>query len=434
MPPKKSSPSVVTPVVKPPEASRELAAPEAPDNPNREKIFDFISAVAAKRFDQNVVAANTSTQPFVSSGSLIVDHLIGGSIAADGVGRACPGFPRRRVSEIFGAESSGKTTLAISAIAACQRRGGLAMFLDFENALHHGYAMNMGMRFGNKQLIYYNPENMEQGLEMIYLGIRSGVDLIVVDSVAAMVPKAVMEAPADKMTIGIQARLLSQQLPRMIVWLNKNPPGFDNFKGTSLIFINQTRSVIGKTGYGGPSVNTSGGMSLKFYATIRMSLARIRSDMLVKKDIYTGKPTKIPYGNVTKVKIVKNKLDVTQGQSADVFIRYGRGIDDYLAAIELGQTCKVVSKKGSSYSFNGSSFRGRESFRKHLVDNQVHFEALRKAVLAYLAVDRSNDGGFEEDDDTYIEGIEIKDEDSDFNEKGIEEACVEHEISEEEAG
>lgn len=430
--PKKPIKSVITPVVEPPKASIELEPPAPAINPRRDKIFDAVSEIVAKRFSQKVVSANLATQPFVSTGSMVVDHLIGGSVAADGNGRSCPGFPRRRITEVFGAESSGKTTLAISAIADCQKRGGLAMFLDFENALHHGYAQNIGMRFDNKQLLYYNPENMEQGLEMIYLGIRMGVDLIVVDSVAAMVPKTVMEAPADKITIGVQARLLSQQLPKMVVWLNKIPAGFESFDGTSLVFLNQTRSVIGKISYAS-SVNTTGGMSLKFYATIRLSLARTRSDVIVKKDVFTGKPAKIPYGNLTKIKIVKNKLDVTQGQSADIFIRYGRGIDDYLAAIELGLTCKAVAKKGSTYVLGGENFRGRESLRRFLAGNPDKFNALRKSVLSYLSVDRSNDLGREEDDDSYIEETAIHDEDSDIDESGLEDACREYEMNEKEA-
>src|SRR5690606_18559541 len=166
---------------------------------------------------QEPLGARRGPMDIVSSGSLALDDLIGGNLSPDGTGPICAGYPRRYITEIYGAEASGKTTLALEAIARVQKEGGIAMFLDFEHALHHGYAQKLGVSFDKEKLLLYTPSSMEQGLDMLKLGAKVGVDLIVVDSVAAMVPLA--EAAknfSDAAQVGIRARKLADALPKIV--------------------------------------------------------------------------------------------------------------------------------------------------------------------------------------------------------------------------
>ena len=181
-------------------------------------------AMILKSTNQKPVQASNSTMANVSTGSVIVDYLIGGSPAMDGKGPVCPGFPRRKITEVYGAESSGKTTLCLQSIADIQRRGGTAMFLDFEHALHAGYAQQLGVSFDPNKLGFYQPDTMEEGFKMMLIGIMSGVDLIVVDSVAAMVPAAELDKdPGEIAKVGGVAKPMSENLPKFALWLSKYP-------------------------------------------------------------------------------------------------------------------------------------------------------------------------------------------------------------------
>jgi recombination protein RecA len=360
---------------------------------DRAGVLQLTSQLIDKVTGQKTVKPDYSTNPYVSTGSTIVDHLIGGQLAADGKGPICPGFPRRRITEVYGPESSGKTTFALASIVSLQRIGGVAMYLDFEHALHFGYAKTIGVDFDENKLLFYQPETLEDGLKMIYLGARTGVDLIVVDSVAAMVPAAEFKKAVDETAkIGGVAKAMSENLPKLGIWLAKPVENRPDHPGAAVVFLNQTRAVIqaggGKFNKSSvPSENTAGGKALKFYAYLRLRLSRKRSDYIDHVDPMTGKKQRIPWSNVTSVQVVKNKISATQGQSGEIFIRYGYGLDDYMSIIEAGVARKIIGKSGSSYTFNGESFRGKEALRKMLIERPELTQDIRAQVQKAIFID-----------------------------------------------
>lgn len=343
---------------------------------------ELAAEVILKKIGAKPITDHSGSYDAVSTGSALVDDLIGGTMAQDGK-PVCPGFPRKRITEVFGAESSGKTTLALHAIAEVQRQGGWAVFLDFEHAIHHGYAKSLGVSFDRKKMLLYQPDFMEQGFEFMFLGIMSGADLVVVDSVAAMVPRSELEKGiTDAATIGAQARLMSQNLPKITAWVNNENALKRNPRGASIVFINQVRSAVNTGGGRGSDKTTSGGNALKFYASLRLQSTRIRAESVKKKDKFTGKERTFPFGNHTQIKVVKSKMDSKQGHTTDVFIRYGVGIDEFYSIIEAGVTNNLITKrKGGWFDMDGESFQGRERFRAFLKENPKVFEGLRKKVL-----------------------------------------------------
>ncbi len=273
----------------------------------------------------------------IPTGSLAVD-------AALGIG----GIPRGRVVEIFGPESSGKTTLSLQVIAQAQKAGGLAAFIDAEHALDSEYAKKLGVDTDN--LLVSQPDNGEQALEIAEMLIRSGaIDVIVVDSVAALVPKAEIEGEMGEAQMGLQARLMSQALRKLTAIVSKS--------GTSLIFINQIREKIGVM-FGNPET-TTGGRALKFYSSIRIDIRRIAS----LKDGETV------VGSRTKVKVVKNKLAAPFRQ-AEFDINYGEGISRSGELIDMGLETKLVEKSGAWISYGDLRIgQGRENAKQFLRDN-----------------------------------------------------------------
>jgi len=273
----------------------------------------------------------------IPTGSLAVD-------AALGVG----GIPRGRVVEIFGPESSGKTTLSLQVIAQAQKAGGLAAFIDAEHALDSEYAKKLGVDTDN--LLVSQPDNGEQALEIAEMLIRSGaIDVIVVDSVAALVPKAEIEGEMGEAQMGLQARLMSQALRKLTAIVSKS--------GTSLIFINQIREKIGVM-FGNPET-TTGGRALKFYSSIRIDIRRIAS-------IKDGETV---VGSRTKVKVVKNKLAAPFRQ-AEFDINYGEGISRAGELIDMGLETKLVEKSGAWLSYGDLRIgQGRENAKQFLRDN-----------------------------------------------------------------
>jgi recombination protein RecA len=334
-----------------------------------------------KATGHRTIGEKKSPWPSVSTGSFIMDHMIGGTPSADGTGPKCPGYPRRHITELFGAESSGKTTAALEAVAEAQRQGGIAMFLDFEHSLDSQYAKRIGVKFQDDYFLNYQPDTMEEGWKHLYFGLRSGVDIIVVDSIAAMVPAEELKKKIDDPArIGAVARALAQILPKMGTWLH-SPVHSINPLGTAIIFINQTRALI-SSGSKGDNENTAGGKALKFYAALRLKFTRTGSASVKKKDPFTGKERTFQYGNYTIVKLVKSKVDGKQGLTSNIFIRYNHGIDDYYSLIEAAATTGQLKKGGGgNYEFNGQTFRGMDKIRAYLMDNEVLFEALRAKVL-----------------------------------------------------
>ena len=270
-----------------------------------------------------------------------------GSIALDyalGVG----GYPRGRIVEIYGPESSGKTTLAIHAIAEAQKQGGIAAFIDVEHAFDRFYAANLGVDVDN--LLISQPDNGEQALDIADQLIRSAaVDIIVIDSVAALTPKAELEGDMGDNKVGLQARLMSQALRKLTATINKT--------NTTCIFINQLREKIGIM-FGNPET-TTGGNALKFYASVRLDIRKSQS-------IKDGDTI---IGNDVKVKVVKNKV-APPFRKAEFEIMYGEGICRVGEVVDLGVNFNIVEKSGSWYSYNGSKLgQGKEATKAVLRDN-----------------------------------------------------------------
>jgi recombination protein RecA len=288
----------------------------------------------------------------ISSGSI-------GLNAALGVG----GYPRGRVIEIFGPESSGKTTLAIHAIAEAQKVGGLAAFIDAEHAFDRFYAEKLGVDIDN--LYVSQPDNGEQALEIVEQLIRSSaVDIIVIDSVAALTPKAELEGDMGDSKMGLQARLMSQALRKLTGTISKT--------NTTCIFINQLRDKIGVL-YGNAET-TTGGNALKFYSSVRVDIRR-------GSPLKDGEEVK---GSLTRVKVVKNKV-APPFRKAEFDIMFGEGISRYGEIVDLGSDLNIIKKSGSWYSYNDAKLgQGRDTVKQCLADNPELAEELSKLILAAL--------------------------------------------------
>ena len=271
----------------------------------------------------------------------------------------CGGYPRGRVIEIFGPESSGKTTLTLHAIAECQRAGGIAAFVDAEHALDVAYARKLGVNVD--ELLVSQPDTGEQALEIVETLVRSGaVDLVVVDSVAALVPQAEIDGEMGDAHVGLQARLMSQALRKLT--------GVTHRTGTTIVFINQLRMKIGVM-FGSPET-TTGGNALKFYASVRLDVRRI-GQVKVGEEVC---------GARTRVKVVKNKLAPPFAQ-AEFDIRYAAGIDALGDVLDLAVERGIVEKNGAYLSFRGASLgQGREKSRQTLLDDRATRDAIETAL------------------------------------------------------
>ncbi len=271
------------------------------------------------------------------------------------------GYPRGRVIEIFGPEASGKTTLTLHAIAECQRAGGVAAFVDAEHALDVRYAESLGVNAD--ALLVSQPDSGEQALEITETLVRSGaVDLVVIDSVAALVPQAEIEGEMGDSHVGLQARLMSQALRKLT--------GISHRTDTTIVFINQLRMKIGVT-FGSPET-TTGGNALKYYASVRLDVRRIGS-------VKAGDQV---VGNRTRVKVVKNKL-APPFQQAEFDVRYGVGIDAVGDLLDQATALGVVEKNGSYFQFASESLgQGREKARASLLESGALLAKLKDAVHA----------------------------------------------------
>jgi len=321
----------------------------------RRKALDMAVAAIEKNYGKGAIMrlgsdAPVEIVPIISTGSISLD-------AALGIG----GIPRGRVTEIFGPESSGKTTLALHVIAEAQRTGGIAGFIDAEHALDLSYARKLGI--STEDLLISQPDTGEQALEIAEMLVRSGaLDVLVVDSVAALVPKAEIEGEMGDAHMGLQARLMSQALRKLTGTISKSR--------TAIVFINQIRQKIGVM-FGNPET-TTGGNALKFYATVRLDIRRIAQ---IKKDDSV-------IGGRTRVKVVKNKL-APPFREAEFDILYGEGISREGDILDLGVEQDVVEKSGAWYSVGGERIgQGRENARLFLKEHPEMAGDLAKKILA----------------------------------------------------
>ena len=296
--------------------------------------------------------------PVIRTGSLALDKALG-------VG----GYPRGRVIEIYGPESSGKTTLALHAVAQAQKTGGIAAFIDAEHALDVAYAKRLGVDCD--ELLVSQPDTGEQALEIADMLVRSGgVDIMVVDSVAALVPRSEIEGDMGDSHMGLQARLMSQALRKLTGTIGKT--------NTTIIFINQIRMKIGVV-YGNPET-TTGGNALKFYASMRIEIRRAAP-------IKDGQEI---IGNRTRVKVVKNKL-APPFKDIEFDLMYGEGISKTGDLLDMGVKLEIVDKSGSWYSFEGERIgQGRENVKLFLIDNPDIFNSIETKVREKLGLATSN--------------------------------------------
>ncbi len=291
----------------------------------------------------------------ISTGSLGLDLALG-------VG----GLPKGRVIEIYGPESSGKTTLTLHAIAEAQKAGGVCAFIDAEHALDVGYAKRLGVDTDN--LLVSQPDFGEQALEILETVIRSGaVDLVVIDSVAALTPKVEIDGDMDDQQVGVQARLMSKALRKITGLLNK--------MNCTVIFINQIRMKIGMTGYGSPET-TTGGNALKFYSSVRLDIRRIA----------TLKQGENSIGNRVKVKVVKNKV-AAPFKLAEFDIMFGEGISKTGELVDYGVKLDIVDKAGAWFSYGDSKIgQGRENSKVFLKDNPEIAKEIERKILESMGI------------------------------------------------
>ncbi len=314
-----------------------------------DKIDKTFGKGAIMRMGESVV----ENVPVISSGSMGLDMALG-------VG----GYPRGRVIEIYGPESSGKTTLAIHAIAEAQKAGGMAAFIDAEHAFDRFYAEKLGVDLNN--LLISQPDNGEQALEIADQLIRSSaIDIIVIDSVAALTPKAEIEGDMGDSKMGLQARLMSQALRKLTASINKT--------NTTCIFINQLREKIGVM-FGNPET-TTGGNALKFYASIRLDIRKV-SQIKDGEDVI---------GTLTRVKVVKNKV-APPFKKAEFEIRYGEGISKVGEVLDLAVEMNIIKKSGSWFSYGETKLgQGREAVKDVVRDNPELMDELEKKIKEQIA-------------------------------------------------
>ena len=303
------------------------------------------------------------------SGTREIDVISSGSIALD-VALGIGGYPKGRIIEIYGPESSGKTTFALHAIAEAQKAGGKAAFIDAENSLDPQYAARLGVDIN--ELLLSQPDNGEQALEITEALVRSGaISVIVIDSVAALVPQAEIEGEMGDSHVGLQARLMSQALRKLAGVINKT--------GTIAIFINQLREKVGVM-FGNPEV-TPGGRALKFYSSIRLDIRRSES-IKMGTDII---------GNKVNVKVVKNKM-APPFKTCQVDIMYGTGISKEGEVIDLGSEAGTIEKAGAWYSYNGEKIgQGKENVKDYLKANPQVFEEIMNKVRDYYHIGKKNE-------------------------------------------
>ena len=339
-------------------------------SPDKEKALETAMTQVERQFGKGSIMKLGSQPvlrvPIISTGALSLDKALG-------IG----GLPRGRVVEIFGPEASGKTTLALHAVAEAQKQDGIAAFIDAEHALDTVYAKKLGVNCD--ELLVSQPDTGEQALEIADMLVRSGaIDILVIDSVAALVPRAEIEGEMGDSHMGLQARLMSQAMRKLTGTIGKTM--------TTVIFINQIRMKIGVV-FGNPET-TTGGNALKFYSSVRLDIRRIGA-------IKDGQEV---VGNRTRVRVVKNKL-APPFQESEFDIMYGEGISRAGDLIDMGVAAEIVDKSGSWYSYNGERIgQGRENVKRFLNENSDIYEDIYQRIrqAAGLSEDKSEETPAEE--------------------------------------
>ncbi|AFZ47946.1 RecA protein [Cyanobacterium stanieri PCC 7202] len=350
-----------------------MATSTSAQGSDREKALNLVLSQIERNFGKGAImrlgdAAKMKVET-ISSGALTLDLALGG------------GLPKGRIIEIYGPESSGKTTLALHAIAEVQKAGGVAAFVDAEHALDPNYSSALGVDIDN--LLVAQPDNGESALEIVDQLVRSAaVDLVVIDSVAALVPRAEIEGEMGDLQVGLQARLMSKALRKIAGNIGKS--------GSTVIFLNQLRQKIGIS-YGSPEV-TTGGTALKFYASVRLDIRRIQT---------LKKGSDGEYGIRAKVKVAKNKV-APPFRIAEFDIIFGSGISRTGCLLDLAEKTDVVTRKGAWYSYEGDNIaQGRDNAVKYLEENPELAQIVEQKVKENLEINNVSFGGSNNDGDDF---------------------------------
>ena len=370
-------------------------------------------------------SSRTSSMPHVPTGSLVVDYAIGGEPNASGVA-PCPGFPRGRVTQIWGHEGSGKTTLALQSAAAVIANGGTVLFVDYENDIALDYAASLGVPIEDQaHFMLTQPETMELGLQSIKVAVMTGVDMVIIDSVGAGVPKQWMEqdlkeiADGKATQPGVIARLWSQHLPALKTLAKKS--------NTALIGLSQTRSTMNSMAFAKQS-QPQGGYSWRFYSAVRLELQRIKTEKTQMVSHLTHRKEQRVWGAQIRVKVVKCKLSTSQGRECTLYIRWGQGIDDLRTLIEVGNSHNIIRRKGAWYEWNPPGKdqvrgQGMDNFRLAVKKDESLVDALYDQVIPLLT---------RESDDQHDEDLEKDLEEALGEGKGIDLTELEKMVEEEE--
>ncbi|MGY6529073.1 MAG: recombinase RecA [Cyanobacterium sp.] len=347
-----------------------MATSTSTQGSDKEKALNLVLSQIERNFGKGAIMrlgdASKMKVETISSGALTLDLALGG------------GLPKGRIIEIYGPESSGKTTLALHAIAEVQKAGGVAAFVDAEHALDPNYSSALGVDIDN--LLVAQPDNGESALEIVDQLVRSAaVDLVVIDSVAALVPRAEIEGEMGDLQVGLQARLMSKALRKIAGNIGKS--------GSTVIFLNQLRQKIGIS-YGSPEV-TTGGTALKFYASVRLDIRRIQT---------LKKGSEGEYGIRAKVKVAKNKV-APPFRIAEFDIIFGSGISRTGCLLDLAEKTDVVSRKGAWYSYEGDNIaQGRDNAVRYLEENPELAQIVEQKVKENLDINNVNFSGSNSDD------------------------------------
>lgn len=350
-------------------------------------VTKYLTDKKGKEFTSIVVAMDDDTVkeslPHISSGSIVIDHLIGGEQNQFGVS-PCPGFPRGRVTQVWGHESAGKTTLCLEAVAQCCADGGTAVFIDWENDIVPDYAAALGVPItDSSKFMLLQPDTLEDGIKYAMAYATAGVDLIIFDSVGAAVTRRIAER--DALDVAEQAKVAELQS----VWSQELPniKGTIARSGTAVVGISQIRSTLASMP-GAAKTKPQGGNAWKFYAAVRLELRRVKNEKAREYNDLTHKTDERVVGGIIMAKTVKCKVSRSQGREEIFYIRWGEGIDNVRTVIEIAKSHGII--KGASWMTWGDApggplkIQGSEKMRKHMLDNPDHFEALKAKVMPFL--------------------------------------------------
>lgn len=343
--------------------------------------------------------------PHIPTGCLVIDYLIGGMPNSMGVA-PCPGLPRGRVVQVWGHESAGKTTLALTAAASVCAEGGSVLYIDWENDIVPDYAHALGVPItDDDRFELLQPDTLEDGIKYAMIYAAAGVDLIVFDSVGAAMPRRLAERDAldvaEQGKIGELQSVWSQELPNIKRVVAKT--------GTAVMGISQIRAKIGAMGHG-PKTQPQGGNAWKFYSSVRLELRRVKNETARNHNVLTHKTDDRVIGGIIKAKAVKCKMSASQGREEVFYIRWGEGIDNYRSILEIAIAHGIIKKAGSWITWDRSDgdsvkVQGVEKLRQHLVENSDHFEELQARVYPLLGAGAAEQFA-DEDDDEDENGIE----------------------------